>query len=118
MSRHLSLVKKRSTSTASSSYTQGTRYDDEPCRRLWGDSRPNATQRLYTAAGGVPSKPPMSWLQNPKPDKHSDRPPRRLSAMDSNSEAQSPPQWTGNCWPPAVADRANRTASPSPALFH
>ena len=56
----------------------------------------------------------MSWLQNPKPDDASDSPPRSDSAIETNVDSQSPPQCTGNCWPPAVADRANSTASPSP----
>jgi len=34
--------------------------------------------------------------------------------METNVDSLSPPQCTGNCCPPAVADRANRTASPSP----
>ncbi|CPU67141.1 Uncharacterised protein [Mycobacteroides abscessus] len=34
--------------------------------------------------------------------------------MDTYDAVESPPQCTGNCWPPAVADRANSTASPTP----
>ena len=45
---------------------------------------------------------------------HSDNPPRRLSAIDSKVAVLSPPQWTGNCCPPAVADRAKTAASPLP----
>jgi len=48
----------------------------------------------------------MSWLQKPKPESPSDSPPRRLSAIEGKVELQSPPQWTGNFWPPAVAERA------------
>ena len=59
----LSWVNFRSTSTDSSSKSQGTRYDDEPCSRLWEESRPKAIHRLNRAGEGVPSKPPMSWLQ-------------------------------------------------------
>ena len=47
------------------------------------DKRPKATHLLYTAGVAWSSKPPMSWLQNPKPDRPSESPPRRLSAMDS-----------------------------------
>ncbi|TWH26131.1 hypothetical protein L600_000700000100 [Isoptericola variabilis J7] len=76
-------VNRRATSTASSSNAHGTRYDDEPCRREWLDSRPKASQRLKTPASGVPSNPPMSWLQYPNPDSDSDRPPRSDSAIDA-----------------------------------
>ena len=72
----LSFAKKRSTSTASSSNSHGTRYDEEPCSRLCEDIRPNAHQRLYTSAGAVDSKPLMSWLQKPKPQADSDSPAR------------------------------------------
>ena len=50
-----------------------------PCRRLCDDSRPNCSQRLNTAGSGVPSKPPMSWLQKPKPESASESPPRSVS---------------------------------------
>jgi len=43
---------------------------------------------LNTAGSGVPSKPPMSWLQNPKPDSDSDRPARSVSAIDANDDAE------------------------------
>ncbi len=105
-------VKPRATSTASSPNSHGTRYDEEPCSRLCEESRPKASQRLKTAGSGVPSKPPMSWLQKPKPLRDRDRPPRSDSAIASKDDQQSPPQWTGYCWPPAVAERAKRTASP------
>ena len=52
--------------------------------------------------------------QKPKPEEVSDRPARRDWAMPLKVDSQSPPQCTGNCCPPAVADRANTTASPSP----
>src|SRR5690606_35508713 len=67
---HLSLVKKRNTSTASSSNTQGTLIDLLPCNRLWEESNPKATHLLYISGVAVSSKPPMSWLQKPKPDMH------------------------------------------------
>ncbi len=114
MSRILSRVNWRATSTASSSNAHGTRYELEPCSRLCELSRPNASQRLNTAGSGVPSKPPMSWLQNPKPEAARDSPLRSDSDMAAKLDSQSPPQCTGNCCPPAVADRANTTASPSP----
>ncbi len=63
MRRSFSRVKWRVTSTDSSSNSQGTRYDELPCRRLCEESRPKASQRLNRAGVGVPSKPPMSWLQ-------------------------------------------------------
>ena len=109
-----SRVNRRVISTASSSNAHGTRTDPDPCRRECDESSPNASHRLNTSGSGVPSNPPMSWLQYPKPDRPSDRPPRRVSAMEASEESLSPPQWTGNCWPPTVADRANSTASPSP----
>src|ERR1035437_6522182 len=122
MRRFLSFVNERMTSTASSSNCHGTRYDSLAWSRLCDERRPNAIQRLKTDAGGVPSNPPMSWLQKPKPDRPSDNPPaggapstplmsgpqkpnpdrpsdnppRRLSAIDSKVDVQSPPQWTGN----------------------
>ena len=34
--------------------------------------------------------------------------------LDGYDAEQSPPQCTGNFWPPTVAERAKRTASPSP----
>ncbi len=34
--------------------------------------------------------------------------------MASNVDSESPPQCTGNCCDPAVAERANTIASPSP----
>jgi hypothetical protein len=37
-------------------------------------------------------------------------------AIDSNVAVQSPPQCTGKRWPPAVAERANTTASSFTAL--
>ena len=43
---------------------------------------PGLTERLYDA-GAVFSKPPISWLQKPKPERPIDKPPRRLSAIDS-----------------------------------
>src|SRR5689334_7226561 len=106
MSRCLSFVNVRSTSTDSSSKSHGTRYEWLPCNRLCEDSIPNGIQRLNTAGSGRPSKPPMSWLQKPNPDADSDSPPRSDSAIDSNVAELSPPQCTGNCWPPTVADRA------------
>lgn len=102
------------TSTASSSNAHGTRYESEPWNRLWLESRPKAVQRLKTAGSGVPSKPPMSWLQCANPLIASESPPRRLSAIETNVEVLSPPQCTGMVCPPAVAERANSTASPSP----
>src|SRR5690606_1657383 len=101
-------------STACSSKAHGTRYEVEPCRRECEDSSPNASQRLKTPGSGVPSNPPMSWLQYPKPLAASDSPPRRVSAIDSYVEVLSPPQWTGYGCAPAVAERANTTASPRP----
>ena len=41
----------------------GTRYEVDPCSRECDDKSPNAVQRLNTSGSGVPSKPPMSWLQ-------------------------------------------------------
>src|SRR5690606_7536829 len=114
MRRSLSFEKVRVTSTASSSKAHGTRYESEPWKRLWLESMPNAVQRLNTPASGVPSNPPMSWLQCANPLHASDRPPRRVSAMDVYVEVLSPPQCTGIDCPPAVAERANSTASPSP----
>ncbi len=76
MSRCLSWVNVRSTSTDSSSKSHGTRYEWLPCSRLCEDSSPNAIHRLNTAGSGRPSKPPMSWLQKPNPDAASDSPPR------------------------------------------
>ena len=114
ISRAFSRVNFRVTSTASSSNSHGTRYDELPCSRLWEESRPKASHRLKSAGSGVPSKPPMSWLQNPKPDMPSDSPPRRSPAMAGKVDSQSPLQWTGNCWDPAVAERAKTTASPAP----
>ena len=95
ISRILRWVKVRVTSTASSSKIHGTRYEVEPWKRLWLPSSPNAVQRLKTAASGVPSKPPMSWLQCANPLSASDRPPRSVSAIDANVEVESPPQCTG-----------------------
>jgi hypothetical protein len=46
MSRHLSRVKRRSTSTASSSNAHGTRTEWFPCSRLWLESSPKAHHRL------------------------------------------------------------------------
>ena len=63
---------------------------------------------------GVPSKPPMSWLQKPKPESASESPPRSVSAIDSKVDMLSPPQWTGKRCPPAVAERAKTTAPGSP----
>ena len=83
INRALSFAKTRSTSTDSSSNSHGTRYDELPCRRLCDDSRPKAIHRLNNAGLGVPSKPPMSWLQYPNPDRPRESPPRRLSAMAS-----------------------------------
>src|SRR6478735_6728157 len=114
MSDSLRFVNRRVISTASSSNAHGTRYESEPCRRLCDESMPNASHRLNTAESGVPSKPPMSCDQYPKPEAARESPPRSDSAIEANVDSQSPPQCTGNCWPPAVADRANRTASPSP----
>lgn len=51
--------------------------------RLCEESSPKAIHRLKTAALGVPSKPPMSCDQKPKPDSPNDSPPRRDSAIDS-----------------------------------
>src|SRR4051812_2559291 len=85
-----------------------------PCRRLWLDSSPNASHLLRGGGWGAPPNPPMSWLQKPKPDSPRDSPPRRLSAIDSKVEVLSPPQCTGNCCPPTVAERANTTAPGSP----
>src|SRR5262245_38929015 len=98
MSRSFSRVKSLRTSTASSSNNHGTRYDDQPCSRLCEDSSPKASHRLNSAGDGVPSKPPMSWLQNPKPDIPRLRPPRSDSAIDSYVASQSPPQCTGKLW--------------------
>src|SRR3954454_16220955 len=114
MSEFFSRAKLRVTSTASSSNAHGTRWELEPCRRECEDSRPKLTQRLNSPAEGVPSKPPMSWLQKPKPPRPSDSPPRSDSAMAVYVDSQSPPQCTGNRWPPTVADRAYSTASPVP----
>src|SRR5690554_1271572 len=111
---HFSLVKKRNTATASSSNTQGTLIDLLPCSRLWEESIPNATHLLYTSGVAVFSKPPMSWLQKPKPDMHNDNPPLKFSAMDRYVAQQSPAQWTGYFWQPAVAERANSTACSFP----
>src|ERR1035437_9154813 len=97
MRRFLSFVNERMTSTASSSNCHGTRYDSLAWSRLCEERRPNAIQRLKTDAGGIPSNPPMSWLQKPKTDRPSESPPRRLSAIDSKVDVQSPPQWTGYC---------------------
>ena len=72
---------------------------------------------LYTSAVDVSSNPPISWLQNEKPDIVSDRPPLRLSAIDSYSAVQSPPQCTGNFCPPHVALLANSIASFFAAFF-
>ncbi len=74
MSESLRRVKSRVTSTASSSNAHGTRTDVEPWRRECDESSPNASHRLKTAGSAVPSKPPMSWLQYPKPENASDRP--------------------------------------------
>ncbi|CPU63658.1 Uncharacterised protein [Mycobacteroides abscessus] len=63
MSESLRCVNLRVTSTASSSNAHGTRTEPDPCRRECDDSSPNAVQRLNTPGSGVPSKPPMSWLQ-------------------------------------------------------
>ncbi len=49
-----------------------------------------------------------------KPDSPSERPPRRLSAIDSKVAVLSPPQCTGNCCPPVVA-RPPRHRQPSPS---
>src|SRR5699024_1536390 len=107
-------VGRRATAPAASSTAHGAREELAPCRRECEESRPKASQRLNTAGSGEPSKPPMSWLQYPKPDSDSDRPPRRVSPIDGSEESLSPPQCAGNCWPPAVAERAKRIASPSP----
>ena len=78
------------------------------------DSRPNATQRLNSAGGGVPSKPPMSWLQKPNPPSPSDSPPRSDSAIDDVRRLAVAAPVHRERWPPTVAERANSTASPSP----
>ena len=96
----LRCVKTRVTSTASSSNTHGTRYEPEPWNRLCEPSRPKAVQRLKTPASGVPSNPPMSWLQCAKPLRARERPPRSVSAIDSNVDVESPPQCTGIDCPP------------------
>ena len=44
----------------------------------------------------------------------SDRPARRDWAMPLKVDSQSPPQCTGCCWPPTVAERAYRQALPLP----
>ncbi len=72
---------------------------------------------MNTSGTGVPSNPPMSWLQKPNPLSDSDSPPRSDSAIASKDDQQSPPQCTGYCWPPAVAERAKTTASPCPRSF-
>ena len=56
-------MKRRAASTASSSKAHGTRTELDPWRRACEDGSPKASQRLNTAGSGVPSKPPMSWLQ-------------------------------------------------------
>src|SRR5690606_23876239 len=116
ISESLRYVNLRMTSTASSSNAHGTRTEPEPCRRECEDSRPNGGQRVKTPGSRVPSNPAMPWLQYPKPDIDIDRAPRSDSAIDAYVESQSPPQCTGNCCPPAVADRAKSTASPWPRL--
>ena len=52
--------------------------------------------------------------QKPKPEEVSDRPARRDWAMPLKADSQSPPQCTGCCWPPTVAERAYRQALPLP----
>lgn len=56
----------------------------------------------------------MSWLQKAAPERQKLRPPRRVSAMDSNVPSLSPPQCTGNFWLPIEPDRAKTTALPLP----
>lgn len=80
------------------------------------EKTPKASHRLKRSMGGVPSNPPMSDVQNPNPLIPKLNPPLKLSAIASHVLSQSPPQWTGHCWPPAVAERANRTASFLPSL--
>lgn len=75
---------------------------------------PNAIHRLNNSGSGVPSNPPMSWLQNAKPEDAVDKPPQRDSDMAENVDSQSPPQWTGNCCPPAVPEAWEPTDAREP----
>lgn len=78
----LRFVKNSATLHASSSNAHGTLYEELPCSLECDERSPNATYLLKRSGEVVSSNPPISWLQNPKPDRARERPPLRVDAID------------------------------------
>ena len=74
--------------------SQGS-FGGRPWQRLCEVSIPNGIQRRYSSSRGADANPPMSWLQNVKPLRPSDRPPRSVAAIPMSMTAASPPQCSG-----------------------
>lgn len=65
------------------------------------DPKSKGCQPLATVIAKIlhTSKPPISWDANAKPETVNDKAPRRASAIASQVDSQSPPQWTGKLDP-------------------
>src|ERR1035437_4470899 len=94
MRRYFSSSARRKSSMKAVPYSHGS-LGGMPWQRLCEVSMPNGIQRRYSSSGVLAAKPPMSWLQEVKPLKPNERPPRRVAAMLESWAPESPPQCSG-----------------------
>lgn len=101
--------------SSSSSNSHGTRYTVEPCQSRVGAEH---AERHPTLVDGRVRERALETADVVTPEAEAGGGQRQAGtqglAMPLKVDSQSPPQCTGCCWPPTVAERAYRQALPLP----